>query len=523
MSHSFSSKRFSADRIAIFLSLLGVIFSAIVADRVYEHLAHLEDEITFVWQAQALTRNHLTLPSPSEPKSFLVPFVVDYNGQRFGKYPPGWPLVLSLGMRLGLRWLVNPLLGGLAVWLTYLLGKRVFGEKVGLIAAGLTVFSPFFLVNSGSLLSHPLGLALSAGFSLAWLQAFGNPSSSRPWLPTTVAAICLASLVLTRPFTAVAVAFPFALHGLYLMIRGNWQTRGRLLAFGGIVLLLGSLYFVWQYAVTGDPLLNPYTLWWPYDRIGFGPGHGHKVSGHTLDQAWINTKASLTAGWFDLFGWPKISWIFLPFGLLAALRSHARRVEALLLSSVFFSLVVFYLSYWIGSSLYGPRYFYEGLYSLTLLSAAGIALLAGWSITTQRNEPQSLPDQPSHRRDWNRLRPLAVTTLVALMVGFNLVFYLPQRMQMMHGLYGISRERLKPFLSRSAQQYTPALVIVHILGKWTEYGALLELENPFLDSPFIFAMSRGPETNRLLELQFPDRAVYHYYADQPYKFYSAAR
>ncbi len=44
MSHSFSSKRFSADRIAIFLSFLGVIFSAIVADRVYERLAHLEDD-----------------------------------------------------------------------------------------------------------------------------------------------------------------------------------------------------------------------------------------------------------------------------------------------------------------------------------------------------------------------------------------------------------------------------------------------------------------------------------------------
>ena len=209
-----------ADLIAVFLSLLAVLLSAIVADRVYERLAHLEDEVAFIWQAQALAGGRLTVPSPPEPKSFLVPFVVDYQGQRFGKYPLGWPLVLSLGVRLGLRWLVNPLLGGLGVWLIYRLGKRVFGAAVGLIAAGLVVVSPFFLVNSGSLLSHPLGLVLSATFALNWLKAFGDPGSPRPWLSTLGAALSLSALALTRPLTAVAVAFPFALHGLYCLVRG---------------------------------------------------------------------------------------------------------------------------------------------------------------------------------------------------------------------------------------------------------------------------------------------------------------
>lgn len=508
-------KRLDADRIAILLSLLAVLLSAIVADRVYERLAHLEDEMAFAWQAQALAVGRLTVPTPPEPKSFLVPFVVDYNGQRFGKYPIGWPLVLSLGVRLGLRWLVNPLLGGLGVWLIYRLGKRVFGEPVGLIAAGLTVISPFFLMNSGSLLSHPLGLVLSAAFALAWLDAFGDPVSPLPWLPTLVAALSLGALAVTRPLTAVAVALPFALHGLYCLLRRDWATRKRLLALGAIVLLLGSLHFVWQYAVTGDPFLNPYTLWWPYDKIGFGVGYGHKETGHTLHQAWINTKASLNMGTLDLFGWPAISWIFLPFGLLAALRYKFKRLEALLLSSVFFSLVVVYLSYWIGSSLYGPRYFYEGLYSLALLSGAGIALLAGWPVRPGLPWPKV--------SGWRRARPLAITALLALLVAFNLLFYLPQRMDKMSELNGANRARLQPFLSPAAQEMAPALVFVHSLNSWTEYGALLELQSPFLDTPFIFAMSRGSVVNRVAAAQFPRRAIYHYYADEPYKLYTNPR
>ena len=182
----------NADRIALILSLVAILVTFMIADRVYENISHIEDEIAYVWQAQTIAQGHLTLPSPPNPKNFLVPFVVDHNGQRFGKYPLGWPVLLAIGIRLGIRQLVNPLLAGLGVWLTYRLGKKVFGETVGLLAAGLTLTSPFFLMNSGTLLSHPFGLVLSAAFALAWIDSFGDNadqtifclSTGNPiWLP----------------------------------------------------------------------------------------------------------------------------------------------------------------------------------------------------------------------------------------------------------------------------------------------------------------------------------------------------
>lgn len=503
-----------SDRIAVLLSLLAILAAYWVQERIFEHMAHLEDEMAYVWQAQAIAGGHLTVPSPPEPKSFLVPFVIDYQGQRFGKYPLGWPATLALGEFLGVRSLVNPLLAGFGVWLTYLLGKRLCGETVGLLAALLTLTSPFFLLNSGSLLSHPLGLVLSAMFVLAWLEAFTRMDAQHPWLATLAAAGSLGLLVLTRPLTAVSIALPFSLHGLYLLVRGDSNTRRRLIVLGTIVLLLSSLHFLWQYAVTGDPLLNPYTLWWPYDRIGFGPGHGHSETGHTLYQAWINTRYSVYVGRYDLFGWLNYSWIFLPFGLAALLRG--RNWRALLPISVLPSLFLLYMAYWIGSSLYGPRYYYEGLYSLTLLSAAGIAWLAGW------------PTQPGvpfpNYRGWRRVQPLGMTVLVALLLATNLLFYTPRRLAGMVGLYGVQRSHLAPFLTPEAQKLTPALVVVHTKSKWIEYGTLLELQNPFLDTPFIFIISRGPNIDAQVTGHFPDRKIIHYYpADEPFTFYLAPR
>lgn len=499
-----------ADWVALLISILGIIFSFLVADRVFERIPHLEDEIAYVWQARVISEGELTVETPPEPKKFLVPFVVDYEGRRFGKYPLGWPAVLAVGVKLGIRGLINPLLAGLGLWFIYRLSKQLMGETVGLLSAGLTLFSPFFLMNSGSLLSHPLGLVLSAGFVIAWWDVFSDPESPGGWLAVVTGASALGVFALSRPYSAIAVAVPFGFHGIYLLARGPHPTRWRVLAFGGIALMIASIYFLWQYAVTGDPFLNPYTLWWSYDKVGFGPGIGVTKQGHNLDIARVNTRFSLWVGSSDMFGWPIFSWVFLPFGLWAARRNK----RVLLTASVFLSLVVFYLAYWIGSWLFGPRYYYEGFYSLTLISAGGIAFLAGWPISNN----ESLKSYSG----WNKYRSLGVTAVLALLLAGNLFFYLPMRLEMMRGLYGIERSELFPFRTPEAQKIAPASIIVHP-RHWTDYGTFIELESPFFESPFVFTFGNKPGLEKKLKQMFPEREIYHYYPDEPYKFYRYPR
>lgn len=525
-----------ADWAALGLSLLAVLASVWITQNIFEATAHLEDEMAYVWQAEVIARGKLTLPSPPDANSFLVPFVVDYQGQRFGKYPLAWPVLLGIGVRFGLRSLVNPLLAGLAVWLTYRLGRRTFSTAVGLLAALLTLISPFFLLNSGSLLSHPFSLVLALVFVLAWLDAFVPSKQSDAgqeaaegaaawsgrwvWLPTVLAGLALGVLALTRPLTAVGVGLPFGIHGIYLLLKGDRPARLRVLALGILALGAGALNFLWQYAATGDPFLNPYTLWWEYDKIGFGPGIGVTKNGHSLRMAWINTRYSLWVGWQDLFGWPNFSWLFLPFGLIALVRlarfSRTRGLRAILTASLFPTLVLVYTAYWIGSWLFGPRYYYEGLPSLTLLSAAGICWLAGWPV---------LPEEPWRSFSGRlKIRPLAVTGLVALLLAMSALFYTPARLEMMKGLYGVERAHMAPFETPEAQEKAPALVIVHPAKEWIEYGTLLELQNPFLDTPFIFVISRGAAQDARVASRFSERNIYHYYpSDNPFTLREQAK
>ncbi len=487
------------DRLALLLSAVAVVATFLIARQILENLPHLEDEIAYTWQAKLMAAGELTAETPIEPRRFLVPFVVDYEGRRFGKYPLGWPALLSVGIRLGVRDAVNPLLAGFSLWLVYLLVRRLLGENIGLIAAILTLSSPFFLLNNSSLLSHPLGLVLSAGFALAWLDAFGpgDPDPGRPdggarRLAPLTAGLALGAFALARPFTALGVAVPFGIHGLYLLARGDGAARRGVLVVGVLAAAVGSLHFGWQFAATGDPFFNPYELWWAYDKVGFGPGYGVTESGHNLGLALYNLGVSLRAAQRELLGWSYFTWLFLPFGIWAVRRDRA----ALLVASVMLSLFAIYMAYWIGSWTFGPRYQFEGLYSFTLLTAAGIGWLAGW-------RPKQDPERIGRRQ-------AAVLGTVGLLIAANMLFHMPDRLERMFGLYDISRSQMEPFLS--APELAPAIVIVHT-DYWTDYGGLLDLVDPFLTTPFLFTFGDEPGLSATLREHFPGREIYHYYPD----------
>lgn len=493
--------------IALLLSIAGVVAAYRVGDKVFEQLPHVEDEMAYVWQANVFARGRLTAPSPPDVEAMYVPFVVNHNGQRSAKYPPGWPMLLSFGVRLGLRSWVNPLLAGVAIWLTYRLGSKIFSRVIGLLASFLTLTSPFFLVLSGSLDSNPFTLVLSLIFILAWLDTFGlaKPQEGdlrKPipkWLTVTIAGLSLGLLALTRPLTAVGVGLPFFVHGLVLLIQGKADVRWRVLAIGGITMALASFFFVWQSGVTGSPFIDPYTLWWSHDRIGFGPGIGINQGGHTLRIGIHDAGIMLSATWQDLFGWKTYSWLFLPFGFVAIRRNRA----GWLALSVFTSLVCVYVLYWAQVTRYGPRYYYEGLYGLTLVTAAGIAWLA----------------QRTRSGGWRVARVLLLGGLIAALITYDLTVYLPPRFIGIYGLYGVYRDKLTPFQSPEATSHTPALVFVDVGKRFTDYAGLIELEDPWLTTPFIFAQSLDSARDAALARHFPGRQVLYYSPYAARKFY----
>lgn len=495
------------DAIAFGLALIGGLGSFLIADRVFERLPHLEDEFALLWEAEVMADGKVSLPSPEAADSFLVPFVVDYDGQRFGKYPPGWPAALSVASRLGATWLANAVFAGLSIWLTYRLGLKLMGAKVGLLAAFLTLLSPMFLVLSGSLLAHTFSIFLSLAFMLGWLDLFASmgedlgESSVPRWVLILITGLSLGLLGITRPLTAVAIALPFSVHASVFWRRVGREGRVNLLLVGGLVITITMLLPIWQTTLTGDPTRNLYTLWWEYDRLGFGPGIGVAEGGHNLKLAILNTQWNLRAGVHDLFGWPYISWIFLPFGILAMGRSW----RPFLVFSTFPVLVFVYMFYWVGSWIFGPRYYSESMPALAIASAGGIWWLFGWL---------------ERRAAYARVSKLALSVLVMLLLVGNVIYYLPPRMGMVYRLNNISRDRIETFEELGVER---GLVIVHPVESWWDSGALLLLTPPFADSSLILAISRGSAADEALISTYSDLSAYHYYPDEPNDLYDSPR
>ena len=133
--------------------------------------------------------------TPSRDSKALVPF-----------YSPGLPMLMGLFRRLGgpvAVYYVVPLLGGLAVWATYLLGVRCSNRSAGAAASLLMAASPPFL----SMLLLPMSdVPATAWWALA--LALGPFDSRRAALGAGLAA---AAAIATRPNLVPLAVVPGAL------------------------------------------------------------------------------------------------------------------------------------------------------------------------------------------------------------------------------------------------------------------------------------------------------------------------
>ncbi len=89
-------------------------------------------------------------------------------------HPPLWPFLLAVFTKLGVtsyagQQLVNACVGVLVVIAVGLLGRRVAGERVGIVAACLAAVYPLLVIADGSMMSESLyGLLIALALLLAY-------------------------------------------------------------------------------------------------------------------------------------------------------------------------------------------------------------------------------------------------------------------------------------------------------------------------------------------------------------------
>lgn len=550
---------------ALAMVLLAFSLSAILSRAAFERLPHLEDELAYLFQARIFASGHITVDIPEPPHAYWQPFVVDYDptGQRFGKYSPGWPMLLTLGVLLAQPWLINSLLSALNVALIYRLGSDLLDPDAGLMAALLLSFSPMALLLNASLMAHTSALT----FGLLFMWAFHRLRRRQYWAWAIVAGLALGSLAITRPLPALALALPAIVLSLSRLVRAYrrkhfGRTLRPLLLLAALTILIGLLLPLFNAATTGDPHQNLYTLVWAYDRVGFGDCCGR--NGHTLDKALLHARYDLSLTAADLFGWqigpidgrvrnywldgntwypnPGLSFLLIPLGVLIGLGWRWRAGATWLLIGLLWLLPLLAWSdafdtpllswgWLIGALLWSwlPLLWLRGNARMTwwLFSvAAGLILLqmAYW-VGSQRYSTRYYFEAVAMlslltalplawlARQWGRRLALPVYGALVGVCLLSLVSYGWPRVMALHGFNNIKRAHIDAVETRRTTD-APVLVIVEGPAsgadrvRWRAYGSLMAVTGPHLNTPIVVAWDDGGDGVREAILaRFPGREV----------------
>lgn len=491
---------------AAFLALVGsLIYVLWIALKEYQGEPHIYDASAYVFAAKTLAQGQLTAPAPPLSQFFPGPFTVIFKGRWFGQYEPGTALTLAPGFWLHVPWLVEPLLGTLALLGIGLIAARLYDRRVATLAILLGCLSPFYSYLAASYLSHTIAL-----FYLVWgFWALLRYTQGGAGWNLLLCGLCFGMAALTRDLVVLLFTAILLPGGVLLcrkrIARRRLQLR-RLLWWGALLalaLVFLALYLGYNLLLTGDIRTTPRSLFFAGDIWGFGHGIGF-YGQHTLAAGLVNMDEILTSLQTDLFGWPFS--LTLAFCALPFLSGRARKADWFLLVALLLTAGS-YIGYFYHGIYLGPRYLFEDLPFLLLLSARGILLLGAWGTRNAcaaarwfAHTPQSpAPGRPG------RVSPVTLA-LVGALILCNLVYYLPRQATLYHNFTGLpgtlhlATDRLYHPRLHHAIVVTADLAIYQMI--------LFPLNDPRLQGEVIYAWGENPDQFAQLRQAFPGRAIY---------------
>jgi hypothetical protein len=241
----------SRDRFAWTIAGLTTVAAALLALLSYQGHPHVPDEVAFLIQAKYFAHGMLWMPPPAVPGAFDT-FCLDLTADRwFSVLQPGWPIVLAAGVRLGVPWLMNPLLGGLCVFMAFMTVAALSDRRTGRLAAVLLAASPWHLTLSMSLMSHAFSLLLALGAAWGTVRAWRTGS----WLAGMAGGLALGFLAMSRPLEGVAIGLVTGLPLLVYAVRS--RVIGGVGAFAVGAMISGGLGLVYNKLLTGSLLRFP--------------------------------------------------------------------------------------------------------------------------------------------------------------------------------------------------------------------------------------------------------------------------
>ncbi len=401
-------------------------------------------------QARYFAAGRLAGPLLPDPAFWEFQFMTRTPVGWASQYPPGFAVLLAVGLRAGVVWLVGPLLLGLAVCLTTLVADRLFPEdrETARLGSALVAISYFLAFHAGSYMNHALAAALVALALFASLRALDGT-----WRWALLSGAAVGALFTTRPLVAVVlglvatvIVWAGAPGGVRLSCR-QWTQRLAAAACGAVPFALGVLAY--NARLFGSPFRFGYVA-----VAGQAQGLGLHTdpfgSPYGLREAVGYTSADLQGLSLDLLQTPLPALVLIGLYLMRApsLDRGARLSTAWALLPVAANAL-----YWHHDLFMGPRLLYEAVPGWCLL-------LAGAALHLIRALPEAPPPGRSGPTAGGRLTGLftrsGVAVTFALALGVGVVFAGPARLR---GYAANGRESGVTLAAPSVDR--PALVFVH--------------------------------------------------------------
>lgn len=489
-------------------SLWVLIITYLLGDYALGQIPHVQDSIAQFFQAKVLAHGHFAMPAPAEPEFFKRIYVIVEEGRWYTIYPPGFPLILSIGIALGIPQWVNPTISALILPVFFVLLIRQnlnFAARFGLI---LFALSPFYLFMGAGFMNHPASLLFLLLFLLCWQEGFRIPSK-RSSIFFLFAGVLFGVAFMTRPLTALAFLIAAIIGwGKPILSHLRWSM------FGALFFLLGTVpsamfYLAYNTGTTGHPLLTGYVKYFGGNPLGFGNRPwgavplGPKLPNEVYHSPWrgiANTNSQLNGLNNYLLGWPipSLTLVFLLF--LPGLQRV--RYDRICILFIFMVLGVYFF-YFFQDFCYGPRFVFETVpfcfYLISRGIESGTLFIKGRKIIDQ----------------------FTLTGFIYPLIGlFFLVAFCTvwvERMYVMSDAYWGADEEIARMVRNGIDEKNAILFV----DDAQDYVAVFSFLDPSLEEGWIVAHNLGKEKNRELIDKYPNWPVYRLRlkdTDSPYRF-----
>ena len=351
-------------------ALFALAASATFAIVCFGRQPHNSDEVSQLFHAKILLSGHLALPPDPNPEFFGMDNMIDVN-RWYSQFPVGGPAFLGLGLALGAAWLVNPVLLALTVWSVYGFARRAYGEGVARASALLFALCPFALFVGASFMNHvpTLWLTSVAMVQLAiWMDAENSREANRA---AAIIGVALGVAFTVRPLDALVAT---GVIGVMQFTRLR-QSAVRLRSIGAQIvggLIPVAILFYVNWRTNGAPMRLGYeVLYGSAHSMGFHPDPYGTV--HTPLRAIMFASKYLLQLNVLLFEWPLPAVGIIAVGLLALRRPT--RWDFFLLG-LLFAQTIAYALYWHDGSFRGPRFLFNALPAIVILTVRAPFVIA---------------------------------------------------------------------------------------------------------------------------------------------------